>query len=159
MSITVTSPVFQANQPIPRKYTEDGDNVSPPLNFADVPTAAKELALIVEDPDAPRPQPWIHWVICKLPAGTQSVPDGVGPDEHPWQFPSALQGKNSWGTIGYRGPAPPRGHGVHRYHFRVFALRGPIAAGGPMTSEELRQAMQGLIIAQGDLVGTYERQK
>jgi len=157
MSITVTSPAFRANQAIPQKYTGDGQDVSPPLELAGIPAEAKELALICDDPDAPRPEPWVHWVIYKIPPATTSLPEGVDRAEQPAGVPGAVQGRNDWGTIGYRGPAPPRGHGVHHYHFKVYALDAPLEVRAGLTKDELLRAMRGHILAEGELVGTYER--
>ncbi len=86
------------------------------------PSSARELALIVDDPDAPTPEPWVHWVIYKIPVTTEGLAEGVPPVAQPGFPPTALQGKNSWGSLGYRGPAPPKGHGVHRYFFKLYAL-------------------------------------
>ena len=158
MTINVTSPVFEPNGPIPRMYTGDGEDVSPPIHI-DGPPDAQEYALIMDDPDAPTPEPWVHWVIYKLPSDTRIIPEGVEQDERPRNCQLALQGPNSWDTIGYRGPAPPRGHGVHHYHFHVYALREPVDVRGPITKEDLLRAMQGLILDEGDLIGTYERKK
>lgn len=156
MTINVTSPALEPNRPIPRIYTEDGEDISPPIHI-DGPPEAREYALIMDDPDAPTPQPWVHWVIYKLPPDTRIIPQGVEPDEQPLAFPTSLQGPNSWGAIGYRGPAPPKRHGVHHYHFHVYALREPIDVRGPITKTDLLRAMQGLILDEGDLVCTYER--
>ncbi len=157
MGLILVSPVFEPNGPIPRRYTGDGEDLSPPLHIGNIPGDTAELTLIVEDPDAPTPEPWIHWVACKIPADTQGLPEGIEPDERPRQVPLIVQGRNSWGTIGYRGPAPPRGHGVHHYHFRLFALRDAPDMRGPLGADDLRRAMQGLIAEEVDLVGTYER--
>ncbi|RME38625.1 MAG: YbhB/YbcL family Raf kinase inhibitor-like protein [Planctomycetota bacterium] len=157
MSITVESPAFTNNEPIPRRYTGDGDDVSPQLTWSDVPVQAKELALIMDDPDAPTPQPWVHWVIYKIPAAALGLPEGVETTESPSVPVGALQGKNSWGQIGYRGPAPPPGHGVHHYHFKLYALDKGLDAQPGLTKDELLSLMEGHILAQGELVGTYER--
>jgi len=157
MTITVTSSAFGPNQPIPKKYTGEGVDVSPPLEFAGIPAEAKELALICDDPDAPRAEPWVHWVIYKIPPNTTALPEGVERTERPANVPGALQGRNDWGTIGYRGPMPPPGHGVHHYHFKVYALDAPLDVGPGLSKAQLLKAMEGHIIAQGELIGTYER--
>ncbi|MFH1748266.1 MAG: YbhB/YbcL family Raf kinase inhibitor-like protein [Planctomycetota bacterium] len=149
MKLVIQTTAFDAGKPIPRKYTGDGEDVSPPLTWTGVPAEAQELALICDDPDAPRPEPWVHWVIYKIPADTTGLPEGVPA--------GALQGPNSWPTTGYRGPAPPRGHGVHHYHFKLYALDSILDLPPGLTKDQLLQRMAGHIIAEGELVGTYER--
>jgi Raf kinase inhibitor-like YbhB/YbcL family protein len=157
MSITLKTTAFQNGQPIPKRFSGDGADVSPPLTWTDPPDDTKELALIVDDPDAPTAEPWVHWVIYRLPAETRSLPEGV-PAQPRLSAPAAvLQGKNSWGTIGYRGPAPPRGHGTHHYHFRLYALGAPLAATPGLDKNALLKAMKGHVLAEAELVGTYQR--
>lgn len=157
MKITVTSTAFTHNQPIPRRHTGDGEDFSPPLAWSGVPDKARELVLICDDPDAPSPKPWVHWVIYKIPATTAGLPEGVPTSATLTSPPGALQGKNSWGAIGYRGPAPPRGHGVHHYHFRLYALGAPLDAGPGLEKDAVLGRMKGLVLAEGELVGTYQR--
>jgi Raf kinase inhibitor-like YbhB/YbcL family protein len=157
MSFEIRSPAFRADDKIPVKYTEDGDNVSPALTWSGVPAAAAELALIVDDPDAPQPQPWVHWVVCKLPLTATGLPEAV-PRQPRLDAPAgALQGTNSWNRIGYDGPAPPRGHGTHHYHFRLYALNKPLTAPSGIDKKALLALMTGHVISQADLVGTYSR--
>ena len=159
MKLTVRSRAFENGQRIPVKHTADGADVSPALSWSDVPAEAKELALICDDPDAPRPEPWVHWVICKLPASLTGLPEGV-PRQAALREPAgALQGRNSWpsGNIGYRGPAPPKGHGVHHYRFTLYALDAALEPSAELTKDELLEKMRGHVIAEGTLVGTYER--
>jgi hypothetical protein len=115
------------------------------------------LALIVEDPDAPRAEPWVHWVLYKIPADVRTLAEGIPPSPAPAVPRGALQGKSSWGTDGYRGPAPPRGHGTHHYHFRLYALDAPLAAAQGLDKAGLLEAMKGHVLAEAELVGTYER--
>jgi len=153
--LKVESPAFADGQSIPGKYTEDGEDVSPPLKWSGVPEGAKELALIVDDPDAPSKQPWVHWVIYALPGGTLELPEGcscVKSGRHP---EVGLEGSNSWGVAGYRGPAPPPG--LHHYHFKLHALDAPLNLQKGLDKPALLKAMQGHVIAQGELVGTYRR--
>ncbi|MBI4719111.1 MAG: YbhB/YbcL family Raf kinase inhibitor-like protein [Planctomycetes bacterium] len=157
MAIAVSSPAFAANGVVPKQHTGDGDDVSPRLTWTGVPANAKELALICDDPDAPTPQPWVHWVIYKIPAGATGLPEAVAKTAAPNAPAGALQGKNSWGSLGYRGPAPPRGHGVHHYHFRVYALDTALDVKSGLDKDQLLAAMKGHIVAQGELVGTYQR--
>ena len=107
MSINVTSSAFQSGGRIPDRFTGDGQDVSPSLLISDVPDGAKELALICDDPDAPSTQPWVHWVIYKIPGAMRNLPEGISRVEKPVPPAGVLQGKNSWRGIGYRGPAPP----------------------------------------------------
>ncbi len=158
MTIILQSPAFKQNHLIPRKYTGDGDDVSPELSWSGVPTAARELALIVDDPDAPTPEPWVHWIIYKIPPSITDLADHVPPALHVSRPAGALQGKNSWPKgIGYRGPAPPKGHGLHHYHFRLYALDAPLDLKPGADKSELLAAMKGHILAEGELVGTYQR--
>lgn len=160
MNITVRSEAFESGQPIPVKYTEDGEDLSPPLSWDGLPQGTQELALICDDPDAPTPQPWVHWVLYKLAADVTKLPQGIpaGPTiEKPIK---ALQGKNSWTsgqTIGYRGPAPPKGHGTHHYHFQVYALDTKLDVKSGLGKQDLLNAMRGHVLASGELVGTYSR--
>jgi hypothetical protein len=157
MNITVTSNAFPQNQPVPRRHTEDGEDLSPALTWSGVPAGTRELALIMDDPDAPTPQPWVHWVLYKLPPGTMRLPEGVPRSERLNEPGGALQGKNTWKTIGYRGPAPPTGHGIHHYHFKVYALDTAVDDGPGLTKAELLAKMKGHILAEGELIGTYQR--
>ena len=165
ITIALTSPAFEAGQPIPAKYTEEGDDVSPPLAWLGLPEETRELALICDDPDAPSPadpgpEPWVHWVIYKIPAGTESLPEGIAKTARPDEPPGALQGKNSWSegqTIGYRGPAPPPGSGTHRYFFKLYALDTELAIEPEQDKEALLEAMSGHVLAEGRLIGTFER--
>jgi Raf kinase inhibitor-like YbhB/YbcL family protein len=157
MSMTIRSDAFDDGRAIPRRYGEDGEDVSPPLTWSGQPEGTRELSLIMDDPDAPTPEPWVHWVLYKVPADVQALPEGLPQTPTLNTPPGALQGKNSWGGTGYRGPAPPRGHGVHHYHFRLYALDTPLQAARGLDKGGLIQAMQGHILAQAELIGTYER--
>jgi hypothetical protein len=157
MKITIESSAFKHNETIPRKYTGDGEDLSPPLSWSGVPDGTKELALIMDDPDAPRPEPWVHWVLYKLPATVTSLPEGVATTETLSEPAGARQGKNTWPAIGYRGPAPPKGHGVHHYHFKLYALDTALDVQPGLTKDQLLAKMQGHILAEGELIGTYER--
>jgi len=155
MALTITSPDIAPGGRVPVRYTGDGEDVSPPLAWSGVPEGAKELALIVDDPDARMPQPWVHWVIYNIPAGVSELPAGVkaaGPAPG-----GARQGLNSSGGTGYRGPAPPPGHGVHHYHFRLYALDSRLDLRPGAQKKALLDAMAGHVLAEGELVGTYQR--
>ncbi|MGQ9650988.1 MAG: YbhB/YbcL family Raf kinase inhibitor-like protein [Phycisphaerae bacterium] len=155
--MTLKSPAFGPNQAIPRKYTGDGEDKSPPLSWSGAPDGTKELALIVDDPDAPTPTPWVHWVLYAIPPDTTSLPEGITPSLRVSEPPGLMQGKNSFGKVGYGGPAPPRGHGRHRYFFKLYALNAPLGVEAGLSKEALLKAMSGHVLAEGELVGTYER--
>lgn len=160
MTIEVTSTAFLNGGAIPKKYTGEGPDVSPPLTWSGVPEKAKELVLICDDPDAPTPEPWVHWVIYKIPAATKGLPEGVPRDAQLKDPPGALQGKNSWPpseAIGYRGPLPPPGHGVHHYYFRVYAVDTEMEKKPGLSKSAVLAAMRGHVLAEGVLMGTYER--
>lgn len=160
MTIELTSTAFADGEPIPKKHTADGEDVSPPLSWSNLPEGTKELAVICDDPDAPSEQPWVHWVLYNIPPDVTSLPEGVAPAERPDQPQGARQGKNSFPegqTIGYRGPAPPSGHGPHHYHFRIYALDADLDLEPGLTKARFLKAIEGHILAQGELVGTYER--
>src|SRR5262249_1100050 len=117
----LNSSAFKNASRIPVKHTGDGEDLSPPLAWNDAPAATKEFALICDDPDAPTPKPWVHWVIDGIPVATKELAEGASSKA----AAAFVQGTNSWTsgkTVGYRGPAPPPGHGIHHYHFRLYAL-------------------------------------
>jgi Raf kinase inhibitor-like YbhB/YbcL family protein len=157
MSVTVRSQAFQEGHAIPKRHTEDGEDLSPPLSWSTVPPGTKELALIVDDPDAPSAEPWVHWLIYKIPAAAAELAEGIPPKESPPTPAGAVQGKNSWNTPGYRGPAPPRGHGTHHYHFKLYALDAALDLKPGLDKHDLMAAMSGHILGHGELVGTYQR--
>jgi hypothetical protein len=159
MGIKVESSAFAPDAPIPSRHTGDGDDVSPPLKWSGVPDGTRQLALIMDDPDAPSDEPWVHWVIYGIPGTITGLKENIAKSEQPGDPAGAVQGKNSFGKIGYGGPAPPRGHGVHHYHFKVYALGEPIDAKPGLTKKDLLEKMKGRILAQGELIGTYERKK
>ena len=115
------------------------------------------MALIVDDPDAPTSEPWVHWLIYHLPATSEGLPEGVPPVVRPPIPGGVVQGRNSWRTAGYRGPAPPRGHGVHRYFFKLYALDKAIEIPEGLDNAGLLKAIEEHVIATTELMGTYER--
>lgn len=152
MTIELTSAAFDAGEGIPAQYTCDGDDISPPLQWQNVPDGAESLALIMDDPDAPRGT-WVHWVLYNLPASTRELPENVAPaDSEP---AGGSQGNSSWGRVGYGGPCPPGG--THRYFFQIYALDSELDLAPGATKEQLLAAMEGHILAQGELMGTYAR--
>jgi len=150
----LTSTAFKEGEAIPRGYTCDGANVSPPLEWTGVPKTAKTIAIIADDPDAPAGT-WVHWVLYNLPA------DGLGLIENTPQTETlkggGAQGKNDFGKIGYGGPCPPSG--THRYFFKFYALDSELTLKPGATRAEVEQAMEGHIIGRAQLMGTYRRQR
>lgn len=159
MAMVMSSTAFGEGQPIPVRHAGDGDDVSPELRWDGVPQGAVELAMICDDPDAPTPQPWVHWVIYGLSPQTASLPEGIERVESPPQVSGATQGANGWPAenLGYRGPAPPPGHGVHHYHFRLYALDATLDLEPGIDKTGLLAAMEGHVLAEAEVVGTYER--
>jgi Raf kinase inhibitor-like YbhB/YbcL family protein len=158
--ITVTSPVLKDGEPIPKDYTADGRNVSPPLVWSDLPAGTKELALICEDPVAPTPQPFVHWVVYKIPPTAKGLPEGMPIDDTtplPADLKGTIQGLSGFRRPIWRGPAPPKPGVTHRYHFIVYALDTELAATPGMNKPQLLEAMKGHVIGQGQLVATYTR--
>jgi Raf kinase inhibitor-like YbhB/YbcL family protein len=154
--ISLHSTAFGEGAMIPPRYSGEGANVSPPLAWSGMPTECKELVLVCEDPDAPMPQPYIHWIAFGILPSVTSLPEGV-PAKAEAGIGGMKQGKNSSGKVGYTGPMPPLGHGVHHYHFQLFALDAAVTPGLEGDRKELVKAMAGHVIAEGELVGTYER--
>lgn len=148
MSIDLTSPAFSPSARIPDRYTGEGDDVSPPLAWGGVPDGTAELALICEDPDAPRAKPWVHYVLYRIPAEQRELGEGAS---------IGIMGQNDFGDTGYGGPMPPPGHGTHHYHFKLFALDGRLDLPAGATRDDVLRAIEGHVLDQGELVGTYER--
>jgi len=147
--IELTSDAFAAGGAIPKRYTCDGDDTSPPLQIAEVPPAAKSLALIVEDPDAPGGT-YVHWTVFAIPADTTAFPEGNPPA-------GAQQGENSFGDAGYGGPCPPEGAEAHHYTFALYALKQDPGLKQGAKPDEVRDAIAKHAIARGSLVGTFKR--
>ena len=154
MAMTVTSTAFKEGEMIPARYTCDGKNISPPLEWTGVPANARSLAIICDDPDAPRGT-WTHWIVYNLPADTTSMPEAVPTTET--LANGAKQGKNSGDTIGYSGPCPPSG--THRYFFNIYALDNKPVLPDGATKEQLLHAMDGHFLGGGLLMGVYARPK
>jgi Raf kinase inhibitor-like YbhB/YbcL family protein len=160
MKIQITSTAFSQGQRISKKYSGEGEDLSPPLAWTGVPEGTKELALICDDPDAPTDEPWVHWVIYKIPADAKGLPEGVAKTAQLQEPPGAVQGKNSWPsgqTVGYRGPMPPPKHGPHRYFFKLYALDAKLTLAAGASKQQLLGATAGHVIGEGELMGTYER--
>jgi Raf kinase inhibitor-like YbhB/YbcL family protein len=154
MTFRLESPAFRDGRRIPAKYTADGDNTSPPLEWSDPPPGTRSFALIVEDPDAPQGV-FRHWGACNIDADQRRLPEGVGDRG---RVGDVLMGINDFGSIRYDGPSPPRGDGAHRYHFKLAALDVERLAKAPnMEVADLWQAAEEHILGEAELVGTYER--
>ena len=151
-TVRLESPAFSNGRPIPAVHTADGRDVSPALSWSGVPREAQSLALLCEDPDAPRGT-WVHWVLYDLPASATGLPEAVAAAERP--ATGGAQGKNDFGRLGYGGPAPPSG--THRYYFRLYALDAPLGLPPGATRRDVGRAMEGRILAEGELMGTYSR--
>lgn len=156
MSLSLTSTAFDAGASIPVKHTCDGGNISPPLAWSGVPPAARSLALIVDDPDAPDPAApqriWVHWVLYNLPADAHGLPEGVRPRDLP---AGSREGVNDWQESGYGGPCPPIGR--HRYIHKLYALDAMLPELDRPGKAELERAMRGHIVGQAELTGLYQR--
>lgn len=152
MDIKITSSAFQDGGMIPAKYTCDGADVSPPLQWDNVPQGTKSIALICDDPDAPMGT-WVHWVLFNLPADTRQLPEDVPPDKT--LSTGASQGTSDFGRIGYGGPCPPGG--THRYFFKIYALDSKLDLPAGARKDDLVEAMQGHSLGQGQLIGKYKR--
>jgi len=154
----LTSAAFVHNGEIPAKYTCEGQDISPPLSWSSVPSGAKSLALIVDDPDAPDPKApkmtWVHWVLYDIPPTVTELPEGVAREALP---PGTREGLNDWGRTGYGGPCPPIGR--HRYFHKLYALDTTLGDLGTPTKATLEKAMAGHILASAELIGTYEKKK
>jgi Raf kinase inhibitor-like YbhB/YbcL family protein len=158
MSLKLTSSAFAAGAEIPSAYTCEGKDLSPPLAWSGAPSGTKTFALVVDDPDAPDPaapkMTWVHWVLYELPASASGLSEAVSPRSLP---AGTRQGLNDWKRTGYGGPCPPVGR--HRYFFKLYALDGALDDLGRPTKPALEKAMQGHVLAQATLIGTYQKRR
>lgn len=152
MEITVTSSAFSQAGMFPSKYTCDGQNISPPLKWRGIPETTKSIALVFDDPDAPAGT-WVHWVIWNIPKDKSELAENIPADER--LADGSVQGINDFGKHGYGGPCPPGG--THRYYFKIYALDEKLALAAASSKKHLLKAMQGHILAQGQLMGKYKR--
>jgi hypothetical protein len=154
MALKLASSAFAEGSPIPRLYTCEGRNVSPPLSWSGAPAATRSFALIVDDPDAPDPRApkmtWVHWVVYNLPPETTSLSEGAT------DLPrGAIVGLNDWKRADYGGPCPPIGR--HRYIHKLYALDALLSGLQPPTKAQLEKAMEGHILERAQLIGTYQK--
>jgi Raf kinase inhibitor-like YbhB/YbcL family protein len=158
-AISVSSPSVQASAAIPAHYTAYGDGVSPALQWTRV-DGARAYALLVEDPDAKGPQPFVHWLAWNIPANVTSLPEGLQEQPRLTDPDGVLQGRNTRGSMGYYGPKPPVGDPAHHYHFQVYALDTVLDVPFGSDRDTLLKAMQGHVIGKGEVVGKYgQKQK
>lgn len=152
MTIKITSPAFNEGEPIPIRYSCNDVNVSPPLDFKEIPDATKSITLIMEDPDAPGGL-FTHWIIFNLPAETRNLPEFVMGRE--LMDDGSKHGLNSFGLVGYNGPCPPGG--THRYFFKIYALDMKLDLPPLIRRDEILEAMEGHILDHGELTGVFTR--
>lgn len=145
-SMTLQSTSFVAGQAIPDKYSNYGSNISPQLSWSSPPSGTKSLVLLVEDPDAPSPQPFVHWLVYNIPPSDTSVSEGNPPN-------GGVLGQNSEGDSAYFGPKPPSG--THHYHFKLFAVDELVPVGAGSTKDDVMKTIAGHTLGQAELVGTY----
>lgn len=153
MALELRSSAFETQATIPTKYTCDGSDISPPLSWNDPPEGTESFALICDDPDAPGGT-WVHWVLYDLPPSARGLPENVPGDKA--LADGTMQGKNSWGKVGYGGPCPPRGP-AHRYFFKLHALDVKLHLPPGKTKRDVEKAVEGHILAGAELVGLYKR--
>jgi Raf kinase inhibitor-like YbhB/YbcL family protein len=156
MPLAISSPAFADHGEIPKVYTCEGADLSPPLHWSGAPQGTKSMALIIDDPDAPDPRApqrtWVHWVVFGLPADTPGLAEDAAANALPGR---AKQGLNDWKRAGYGGPCPPIGR--HRYFHRLYALDADLSGLEHPTKAQLVAAMRGHVLAEAQLVGTYEK--
>lgn len=147
MNFHLTSQVIKENQPIPPKYTCDGENISPPIEWKNSPKETKSFTLIVDDPDAPN-KTWVHWIVYNIPPTITEFKEGKIPE-------GCLEGITDFGKIGYGGPCPPSG--VHHYYFKLYALDRMIELPEGATKNQLEKTIKPYIVAETKLMGIYQR--
>jgi Raf kinase inhibitor-like YbhB/YbcL family protein len=156
MTMELSSTAFGPGAPIPKRYTCEGNDVSPPLQWKGVPAGTQSLVLIVDDPDAPDPRApqmtWVHWVLASLPVESGGLPEGIAPVALP---KGTVEGLNDWKRTGYGGPCPPIGR--HRYFHKLYALDVVLGGLKHPTKAQVEAAMKGHVLTHAELVGTYEK--
>lgn len=151
----IRSSAFFIGNTIPFEYTCDGKNISPPIHWEDPPQETRSFALVVDDPDAPK-NTFTHWVVYNIPADSRELPEGI--TQEPTLANGAVQGKNSFGQLGFGGPCPPAKHGTHRYFFKIFALDQSLDLPPGASKEQVLQAMKGHILDKAEVMGRYARE-
>jgi Raf kinase inhibitor-like YbhB/YbcL family protein len=148
MAVTLSSDAFHPGEAIPERHSCEGDDLSPPLSWSDLPDGTRSLALICDDPDAPIAGAFVHWLAWGIDPAATGLAEGEA---------APVEGENGFATSGYRGPCPPPGHGPHRYFFRLHALDAEPGVAPGASREELEAALEGHVLDTGELMGTYER--
>jgi Raf kinase inhibitor-like YbhB/YbcL family protein len=156
-TLAVTSPAFQDGERIPDRYARHGGNMSPAMNWSMLPVDTASIVLICEDPDAPQPYPFTHWVLFNISPALPGIAEGVSQTPQPVEVSGGAQGVNDFDHLGYDGPAPPTGHGPHRYRFQIHALDAMLNLPPGVSKLAVRQAMEGHVLAKGVLSGTFSR--
>jgi len=154
MPFELTSTAFLQGETIPARYSCDGEDISPPLAWGDPPEGTRSFALIMDDPDAPTGT-WDHWILFNIPTNTRELPENAPLDAKNQDPDAIFVGSNSWGRTGYGGPCPP--FGTHRYFFKLYALNTTLGLLPGANKGELLKGMEGYILAQAELMGTYTR--
>lgn len=149
-TLQISSDWFEQGASLPPRCSVDGEGLAPPLRWSKPPLDAKSLVLICEDPDAPMPEPYVHWLVYAIPATLEMLDETT--------LPAVRQGENSKLKTGFTPAAPPPGHGVHHYHFQLFALDTPISLDRGAGRSKLYEAMLGHVVDWGELIGTYKRE-
>ena len=160
VEITVTSTAFDHHGMVPLRYTAYGDNVSPQIAWSDLPEGTRQLALVMDDPVAPTPEPFVHWVVYNIPASASELPEGMSNAEQvsvPAALAGAINGRNGLGRVGHFGPRPPADGELHAYHYRVYALDTALDLEPGLGKDELLAAIDGHVIGTGMLMGHYEQ--
>jgi Raf kinase inhibitor-like YbhB/YbcL family protein len=156
MTLTLKSNAIDNGGEIPSRYTCEGEDISPPLEWTGVPETARSLVLIIDDPDAPDPKAprttWVHWVVYNIPPGVTVLPEGIAPEK---LSPDIMEGLNDWNRMGYGGPCPPVGR--HRYFHKLYALDTVLKEMNTPTKAAVESAMKGHVIAQTELMGSYQK--
>ena len=156
----LNSTAFQHIETIPVRHSQQGENLSPPLMWSDLPTGTVSLAILCEDPDAPlepgREDPFVHWLLYNLPADTGMLPEGLPTNARLTEPVRCQQGLNSRGEYGYMGPHPPAGHGMHRYIFRLYALRKFLVMPVEARRANFYNEIDGAVLGTAELIGTFE---
>ena len=151
--MNLTSTAFREGEPIPQQFTCEGQNISPGLAWSEAPKESKSFAVVLHDPDAPRPNGFVHWVVYNIPATVNSIAQNAPANASVPEL--GMQGRNDSGKVGYMGPCPPSGK--HRYFFRLYALRSRLDLPPSATYKEVIDTMEGRVIEQAELMGTYEK--
>lgn len=154
--IKLESDAFRPNETIPREFTGEGKDISPLLRWVGAPEGTRQFVVMMDAPDSVG-EPWVHWLMYNIPGAVTALPAGVPATTLPPEPPGSAQGRNSWGRIGWGGPMPPQGGGLHQYLFTLFALDVELPLEPGLEKGEVLAAIEGHVIERGELIGTYQR--